>query len=159
MITERQHERCARRAAELLAANDIVLRDLPLPSTLLAALEPAIRVAISEVAHANAVNPATLCIITAYSAATNGSLVCTEQSALCVSSAQSLGIPVYVLLAGGPDAGIHTAEALHIPPNHVQLEAEQISAFITDRGIYRPAMLARHIQDGDTPIDVIPLIG
>jgi methylthioribose-1-phosphate isomerase len=32
-----------------------------------------------------------------------------------------------------------------------------ISAIITNRGIYRPEMIARYLGDGDAPLDVIPL--
>jgi methylthioribose-1-phosphate isomerase len=34
-----------------------------------------------------------------------------------------------------------------------------ISAIVTSRGIYRPEMIARHLEEGDAPLDVIPLAG
>ncbi|MFN8501576.1 hypothetical protein [Kouleothrix sp.] len=41
------------------------------------------------------------------------------------------------------------------PPT--QIAPEQISAIVTHRGIYRPAMIARFLGDGDVPLDVISL--
>jgi methylthioribose-1-phosphate isomerase len=62
------------------------------------------------------------------------------------------GLPCYVLGGDGPDPTVDTFAAASdvMPP-------ELISAIITSRGIYRPAMIARYLGDGDAPLDVIPL--
>ena len=51
-------------------------------------------------------------------------------------------------------AGLAAISALAldvIPPN-------LINAIVTDRGIYRPEMIARYLEDGEAPLDVIPLL-
>jgi len=66
--------------------------------------------------------------------------------------ARQHGRPYYVLGGDGPDPAVATFAAA----SDVMLP-ELISAIITSRGIYRPAMIARYLGDGDAPLDVIPL--
>jgi methylthioribose-1-phosphate isomerase len=62
------------------------------------------------------------------------------------------GLPCYLLGGDGPDPTVDTfASARDVMP------PELISAIITSRGIYRPAMISRYLGDGDAPLDVIPL--
>lgn len=51
-----------------------------------------------------------------------------------------------------PEAAIAALALDVIPPN-------LINAIVTDRGLYRPDMIARYLEDGETPFDVIPLLG
>jgi hypothetical protein len=153
----RQYDRCVRRAAELLTEGDCILSDLPLPAALIAALDPAMRTTISNVQPEENTSITTLCLLNAQTAAVSGSVVCSHAAAACAEQALSLGIPVYILLPGGPDPAIETEAMLPVNAEQAILPATAINALITDRGIYRPAMLARHLQDGDAPLDVIPL--
>jgi hypothetical protein len=155
--SDRQYDRCVRRAAELLTEGDCILSDMPLPSALIAALDPAIRTTISSVSPEENMSEATLCLLNAETAAVTGSVVCSHAAAACAKQALSLGIPLYILLPGGPDPASNTEAMLAVGADQSILSATMINAIITDRGIYRPAMLARHLQDGDAPLDVIPL--
>jgi hypothetical protein len=61
--------------------------------------------------------------------------------------------PVYVLAPVGPDPA-----APQIPEASAGDERSIASAIVTSRGIYRPAMVARHLSEDDEPLDVIPLL-
>jgi methylthioribose-1-phosphate isomerase len=75
-----------------------------------------------------------------------------------VALARGHGLPCYVLGYGGPDPSAGTAGEVGGDDDTYDLVApDAISAIITSRGIYRPAMIARHLGDGDAPLDVIPL--
>ncbi|MFD3164876.1 s-methyl-5-thioribose-1-phosphate isomerase [Herpetosiphon sp. NSE202] len=94
------------------------------------------------------------------------------------------GVPFYVLGYDGPD--INTPTGAEIPieerngdevlmmngqriapagvrgyyPAFDVTPPELISSIVTDRGIYRPAMIQRYLDDSsDAPLDVIPLLG
>jgi len=95
--------------------------------------------------------------------AMNGGVAGPSASAAYVALARQHGTPCYVLGYDGPDPDCPTTSALSadlmvgdtidnsiVPP-------EQISAIITNRGIYRPEMIARYLGDGDAPLAVIPL--
>jgi methylthioribose-1-phosphate isomerase len=95
--------------------------------------------------------------------AMDGGVAGPDAGAAYVALARRHGIPCYVLGYDGPDPECPTTSALSaslmvgessddsiVPP-------EQISAIITNRGIYRPEMIARYLGDGDAPLDVIPL--
>lgn len=94
------------------------------------------------------------------------------------------GVPFYVLGYDGPDQSTATGADIPIEErngdevlsfNGVRLApegvsgyypafdvtpAELISAIVTDRGMYRPAMIGRYHSDRrETPLDVIPLLG
>jgi methylthioribose-1-phosphate isomerase len=66
--------------------------------------------------------------------------------------ARQHGLPCYVLGGDGPDPAVDRFVAASdvMPP-------DLISAIVTSRGVYRPAMIARYLGDGDAPLDVIPL--
>lgn len=149
-------DRCHRRAADLLAAGDLVLSDRPPPAALIAALDEEARAAVRWTADP-AESP-TLCLISARDAAQDGSLVCDPEAARCAHAARAAGIPVYALLPPGPSATIRAAADLPGSPDSAILPADMVSAVVTGRGIYRPAMLVRHLSDGDAPLDVIPLM-
>ncbi len=156
MNTVRQIDRCGRRAAELITTGDVVLTNDPIAAPfviMLNALNTHVPVVITDVAEAIP----TLCVITAQTAACDGSILCSEATIACVAQATSYAIPIYALLAGGPDSTILNIQSLRPSTTQSILPAEQINAIITDRGIYRPAMLIRHLSDGDAPLDVIVL--
>jgi hypothetical protein len=153
-------DRCHRRAAELLAAGDLVLSDQPLPAALIAALDNDTRAAVrwvTRLAGAPAESP-TLCLISARDASQDGSLVCDPEAARCAHAARVAGLPVYALLPPGPSPDLRTEVDLPRSPDSTILPADMVSAIVTGRGTYRPAMLARHLSDGDAPLDVIPLL-
>jgi hypothetical protein len=158
---ERQIERCARRAAELLVSGDRVLTDnpaSPLLGRLLAALDADLRADVYIGGRvALAATAPTLCLLHVESAALDGSVLCRAEAFECAAAAQELGIPCYILLPGGPDCGLATVDAGILGAEQRVLTPEQVSAAVTDRGIYRPAMLARYCSDGDMPLDIITL--
>ena len=160
MSTTRQIDRCGRRAAELITAGDIVLTDQPMADillVLLAALSAEVRVDVRAVTPGDAMMTPTICLIVAHAAACDGSITCAKTAAACASYAIGQAVPVYALNASGPDPDAPNAAALAPCADEVVLAATSINALITDRGIYRPAMLTRHLSDGDTPLDVIVL--
>ena len=56
----------------------------------------------------------------------------------------------------------HAAVAQDLVAERAQVDvvqSELISAFVTDRGLYRPAMIGRYLDEGEAPLDVIPLLG
>jgi methylthioribose-1-phosphate isomerase len=65
------------------------------------------------------------------------------------------GIPRYILGYDGPNPAIATAADFSVGSDIIS--PGLISAIITNRGIYRPEMIARYLGDGDGPLDVIPL--
>lgn len=94
------------------------------------------------------------------------------------------GVPFYVLGYDGPDQSTPTGadipieerngdevlmmNGVRIAPDGVQgyypafdiTPPDLVSSIVTDRGIYRPAMIARyHADTRETPLDVIPLLG
>jgi hypothetical protein len=154
--TARQIERCGRRAAELITTGDVVLTNDPIAAPfvgMLAALNTNLPVVISDTDTAIP----TLCVITVQTTACDGSILCSADTIACVAQATSRAIPIYALLAGGPDPTIPDFQSLQPSATQSILPAERINAIITDRGIYRPTMLTRHLSDGDAPMDVIPL--
>lgn len=157
----RAAERCARRATELLMASDVLLTDQPgdpLIETLLATLEPALRTAIQVITLPAPAAMPTLCIITALTAACDGSLVVPASATACAAYTAERCIPCYALLAGGPDPDVPTGSLLRIGIGQALLEPSAIAAVITDKALYRPDMLQRYLSDSDAPLDVIPLV-
>ncbi|HYF65531.1 MAG TPA: s-methyl-5-thioribose-1-phosphate isomerase [Herpetosiphonaceae bacterium] len=94
------------------------------------------------------------------------------------------GVPFYVLGYDGPDQNTPDGAAIPIEErdgdevlmmNGVRIAPpgvrgfypafdvtppELISGIVTDRGLYRPAMIGRYLQESDDgPLDVIPLLG
>ena len=100
----------------------------------------------------------TLCLIGAEQIALDGSVAAEPGAADLVALARQAGIPCYALSADGPDPARAEGAQLAGAPGDV-IAPEHVSAIITHRGIYRPAMIARFLGDGDAPLDVIPLRG
>lgn len=94
---------------------------------------------------------ATLAIFPAIAVAEDGSAVCPAGAGAAIAHARSLAIPCYLLAPSGPDAAAF-ASASGDP-----ISPAQIGAIVTDRGMYRPAMLSRYHGDAEAPLDVIPL--
>ena len=70
--------------------------------------------------------------------------------------ARSRGIPRYVLGYDGPDPAAPSGADLAAGQSDL-VAPELISAIVPSRGISRPEMIARHLGDGDAPLDVISL--
>jgi methylthioribose-1-phosphate isomerase len=73
--------------------------------------------------------------------------------------ARQQALPCYVLGYDGPDPACPTTGTLaaELGPGGAVVAPGLISAIITNRGIYRPEMIARYLGEGDPPTDVIPL--
>lgn len=103
---------------------------------------------------ADQVGPFDVLLIAAERIALDGSAAVLGGAAALAERARRDGVPCYMLGYDGPDPDARDATALDsaevVPP-------EQISAIITHRGTYRPAMIARHLGDRDPPLEVIPL--
>ncbi|HEU4326123.1 MAG TPA: hypothetical protein VFS21_23485 [Roseiflexaceae bacterium] len=103
---------------------------------------------------AGEVGPFDVLLIAAERIALDGSVAVLDGAAELAQRAKQDGAPCYVLGYDGPDSDASDAAALDsaatVPP-------ELISAIVTHRGTYRPAMIARHLGDSDPPLDVIPL--
>lgn len=170
-------ERCGRRAAELLDDGDVVLA-LPHHGDALATLldtmggdtirvlvplvpaavstrlferavaagVPAMHVDATALEHARA----TLVLAEAVAVGSDGSVVLSAEARRLADSAEQA--PLYVLAPDGPHPHA-IVDALDD-----MLAPERVSAIVTSRGIYRPAMVVRHLSDGDAPLDVIPLV-
>lgn len=95
--------------------------------------------------------------------AMDGGIAGPSASAAYVALARQHGIPCYILGYDGPDPGYATTSdlsadlAVGADTDTSVVPPEQISAIITNRGLYRPEMVARYLGDGEAPIDVIPL--
>jgi methylthioribose-1-phosphate isomerase len=87
--------------------------------------------------------------------ALDGSIAGARGTRDATALARRLGLPRYILAPDGPDPDAQTGADL-IAADDIT-PPELISAIITSRGIYRPEMIARHLGDGDAPLDVIPL--
>lgn len=103
---------------------------------------------------------ATICFASALAVATDGGAICAAGTGAVLEAARRQGVPCYLLAPSGPTAAAATAHALVAGAGTVDVLApDLISTFITDRGLYRPAMIARYLSDGEAPFDVIPLLG
>jgi len=95
--------------------------------------------------------------------AIDGGVAGPSAGAAYVALARQHSIPCYVLGYDGPDPSYATTSHLSedlaagAPADDGIVPPEQISAIITNRGIYRPEMIARYLGDADAPLDVIPL--
>ncbi|GAB4129964.1 MAG: hypothetical protein Fur005_47500 [Roseiflexaceae bacterium] len=158
MPHDRQLERCWRRAAGLIVTGDILLCASEPSPFLLASLEYEERSALQVVTPTTLRTTPTLCVAIAQAGGDDGSLAFETSQYACVMLALRFRIPCYALLPHGPRAGATIDPLLGSNQWHV-VDAEQVAAIITDRGIYRPAMLTRHHSEGEAPLDVIPLIG
>jgi methylthioribose-1-phosphate isomerase len=107
-----------------------------------------------QLVEAGAPPPFDLLVVAAERTALDGSVAALPGVAALVEQARRQDTPCYALGYDGPDPDAPDAEALQageiIPP-------ALISAIITHRGTYRPEMIARHLGDGDAPLDLIPL--
>lgn len=103
---------------------------------------------------------ATICFASALAVATDGGAICAAGTGAVLEAARRQGVPCYLLAPSGPTALAATAHALVAGAGTVDVLApDLISTFITDRGLYRPAMIARYLSDSEAPLDVIPLLG
>lgn len=179
---DRAAERCGRRAAELLDSGDRVLLIgfVGAPLWMLhAAREQGKQLHLSVPATSarqfitqqarllditaesltdDTFGELNLCIAAAEQIARDGSVVCHAGTQQHAAQARRHSVPFYVLGAAGPDAEADGGAALLVAPPQELLLPELVSAIITDRGIYRPAMITRYFDDGDAPLDVIPLV-
>jgi len=89
----------------------------------------------------------------------DGGAVCSSAAWRCVKFARTNGLPCYLLAPYGPNPAMPDASVITLSPGREYLPPASISAIITDRAIYRPAMIDRYFGDSDTPLDLIPLIG
>jgi hypothetical protein len=101
----------------------------------------------------------TLCLFGAMLVALDGSAVCSTAAWHCVALARNHNLPCYMFAPHGPDPAMPDASVITLSPGRKYLPPNQISAIITDRALYRPAMIARYLGDADTPLDLIPLLG
>jgi len=97
----------------------------------------------------------TVLVVGAEQIALDGSISGAPGTTAYAALARRHAVPRYVLGYDGPNPAAPAASDLALgmqltPP-------ELISAIITNRGIYRPEMIARYLGDGDAPLDVIPL--
>ncbi|MFN8505891.1 hypothetical protein [Kouleothrix sp.] len=97
-----------------------------------------------------------VCMVAAAQVALDGSVAAGPGAAELVARARRAGLPCYILSTDGPDPACAGAAQLAGAPADT-IAPEQISAIVTHRGIYRPAMIARFLGDGDVPLDVISL--
>lgn len=157
---DRAAERCGRRAAALLDAEDTLLA-FGTSATLLWMLRAAAdegraialhaHTAVLEWASATGVGQQastapTLAVVCADAVGPDGAAATPD--AATAAAARAEGLPLYVVCASAPLAAL---------PARNLLSADSISAIVTDRAIYRPAMIGRYHTDGDAPLDVIPL--
>jgi methylthioribose-1-phosphate isomerase len=97
----------------------------------------------------------TVLIVGAEQIALDGGILGASGVTAYAELARRHGVPRYILGYDGPNPAAPAAADLTLgvevtPP-------DLISAIITNRGIYRPEMIARYLGDGDAPLDVIPL--
>ncbi len=109
--------------------------------------------------------PGKILVLGADRLALDGGAACAGGAAEVAALARQHAIPCYVLGYDGPDPRCPTSDALAttigpgMQDKGMVVAPGLISAIITNRGIYRPEMLARYLGDGDPPMDVIPLYG
>lgn len=98
--------------------------------------------------------PFDLLVLAAERTALDGSVAALPGAAALVARARQQGAPCYVLGYDGPDPD--APRAADLEPDEI-IPPDLLSAIITHRGTYRPEMIARHLDDGDAPLDTIPL--
>lgn len=98
-------------------------------------------------------------LVGAHGIALDGSVLAERGAQGIAALARGAGLPCYALGYDGPDPDAETAEELKVAPEDAYeiVSPALVSAIVTARGIYRPAMIARYLHDGDAPLDVIPL--
>ncbi len=103
-----------------------------------------------------------LCLAAAEQIADDGSFIGLAGTTELAIHAQRHHVPVYIFGPWGanPDTPDRPALAAQVgQQTGIEIvPSELVSAFITSRGIYRPAMIARNPDDGQMPVDVIPLL-
>ncbi|NOK64215.1 MAG: S-methyl-5-thioribose-1-phosphate isomerase [Chloroflexi bacterium AL-W] len=98
------------------------------------------------------------CIIAAHQIALDGSITASAGASQIATLVRQHNVPCYVLGYDGPKPDVSTSVVEEKQLTLVDVvPAEHISAIITDRGTYRPAMISRYLNDGNAPLDVIPL--
>lgn len=102
----------------------------------------------------------TLMVVTASAAALDGAALVPTGAGALIVAIRAAGVPCYLLVPNGPLPNVQDIAALAtVTAGYDVVAPNLVSAFITDRGMYRPAMLARYLSDTDAPLDVIPLLG
>lgn len=161
MLSPRALQRCAQLAAELFHDGDsVALFGIPVAlEALLRAAWPAGTFVVSsgEQIEAMTHGRVSLCLASGR-VATDGSLAAAAGTLVVAEQAQAAQVPFYVLAPAGPDPAAAHADALQSPGDEI-VPAALIAAILTSRGIYRPAMITRHLSDGNAPLDVIALRG
>jgi translation initiation factor 2B subunit (eIF-2B alpha/beta/delta family) len=109
-----------------------------------------------------ALDEASVCVIAAARVACDGAALGAPGAGQRAALARQRGLPVYALGYAGPDPALASAADLLPPDAPAGAEADilppdLLGAIVTSRGVYRPAMVARHLRDGDAPLDVIRL--
>jgi hypothetical protein len=178
----RATDRCTRRIAELIDAEDRALLLLydgavalrmfavgaPAPAALLVVARAAapqdarfVAAAAGGIATIVTVQEAMsrlragdidLLLVEAAAVAQNGDALAADAA---LAAAQC--VPCYVAAPAGPHPEAEDGAALPAFAGAAHIPAPLISAIGTSRGLYRPAMLRRHFDNADIPPDVIPL--
>jgi methylthioribose-1-phosphate isomerase len=144
---------------QVITIDDAQARGVQLLTYLAAALEVPERVVRTSELAAAIGNATSVCFIGAERVALDGSTLASAGVADQVLLAHAQGVPCYVLAPSGPDAAAATAEDFALSGDFGALiPHELISAIVTDRGMYRTAMIARYLNDRDAPPDIIPLL-
>ena len=180
---ERAAERCGKRAAELLQDEDVLVTHGPVgpawwwmlraarqedKQLRLALINPSeaqwvaqqaqqLGVAVLPIEQA-APSMWSLLVTEAEQIARDGSVTAGHGARQLAELARQHSVPCYVLSAAGPDPDAATGADVFAAPSIDIIPPELVSAIVTDRGIYRPAMVMRYVDDGDAPLDVIPLM-
>jgi hypothetical protein len=94
-----------------------------------------------------------LCFAEAARVALDGSAALDADALAAIKSVRPQ-LPVYLLAPHGPDPSLPDQASLGATSAAPAL----LSAIVTSRGIYRPAMVARFLDERDAPLDVIPLL-
>jgi hypothetical protein len=145
----------------LIVAGDVLLSDplaQPIVVWLLAALDEQVRAEVQSTTFDQLDHmPLTIALIGVELLALDGGALCTPEGMRCAAMARDRGLPCYLLVPGGPDPRTASIAAQITDVGQRYLPPERISAIITDRALYRPAMVARYLGDHDTPLDLIPL--
>jgi hypothetical protein len=158
--TDRAAERCGRRAAELLDTADVLVAHLSC-GLALGWMQQQARQSLGVVPQLRqelaAAPDATLLLVGAESLALDGSATVIAAVAHGLAHAARQALPRYLIAPAGPV--VRPAPASEYAPQAglLVVAPSQISAIVTDRGLYRPEMLARYLGDGGAPQDVIPL--
>jgi hypothetical protein len=151
---DRAAERCGRIATDLLADRDLVWINgdgLPIAWMLHTAKQ---RGVVVQHWDATSSDMPGFSMAVAAQIACDGTAQVTPLVAPQLRFCTDQGIPCYLLAPHGPEPELSDGNVF--PPDQ-RIGADQINVIVTARGVYRPAMVQRHLRDSDAPLDVIPL--